>query len=176
MSSVISGVWRQAQNTKLPAISHLLSVRVPITANTNTTYNIPANTSNVVQNTAAQQPLNFAPQQNPVLPNNKPQQGLRFFTTEMIVRDANAALTGAGATTPSSVTLVDVTQGSAQVAGVSPSAGINSVYLRGAIVGGAVIINPYDQLAIVFTAQAGGTPSTATAFTVDILGYWQQSV
>ncbi len=175
MSSVVSGVWRQAQNTKIPAITHYFSVRVPITANTTTTYQIPANTSNPVQLSPTQAPLNYSSAQNPSLPNNKPQQGLRFFTTGMVVRDATSALTGAGGT-PATVALVDVTQANAVIATFTTVAGTNTPYGKVEVTNGSVIVNPYDQLAITFTAQAGGTPSTAIGFTVDVFGYFQQAV
>lgn len=43
---------------------------------------------------------------------------------------------------------------------------------------GLVVVNPYDQLAINFTPPAitGGTLGTATAFTVDVFGYWAQTI
>ncbi len=176
MSSVVSGVWRQPQNTKIPSITHLFSVRVPITANTTSTYQIPANTSNPVQLSPTQAPLNYSSAQNPSLPNNKPQQGLRFFVTDMAVRDTGTALAGSGATTGATVALVDVTQSNIVVASIPFSAGAFVPYVRGTVQFGTASINPYDQLAITFTAQTGGTPSTSIGFTVDVFGYFQQAV
>lgn len=176
MSSVINGVWRQATNTKIPALTHNFSVRVPITANTTGTYQVPANTSNLAQLTPAQAPNNYAPQQSPSLPNNKPQQGSRFFVTQLVLRDATAALSGTGATTPANVQLINVTQGNAVIGQVGTVAGTNAPYTVGSITNGTVIVNPYDQLAVTFNAQSGGTPSTAVSFTLDVIGLYQQAV
>lgn len=95
MSSLNSGLWRAAQNTKIPGPSLVLSYRVNYTAAGAISVLLPSTLTNPAQLTPAQAPNNYAPQASPVLRDNEPQQGLRLFVTDMVVRDANGLVAGA---------------------------------------------------------------------------------
>ncbi len=99
MSSLNSGLWRAAQNTKIPGPSLVLSYRVAVGAGDSSVL-LPSSATNPAQYTPFNAPGgNYAPQSSPVLRDNEPQQGLRLFVTDMVVRDANGLLSNAGTTT-----------------------------------------------------------------------------
>lgn len=159
-----NGLWLAEQNTKIPAISHVLSYRVQLTAaNTTQTVAIPAAVSNPAQAVFPG-----------IQPTGQPQQGRKLIVTSLIVRDANGPL---GGTAGGSVTLQDVTQNLAVVSLPSATtAGLNSPYSKVEVTVGTVFVNPNDSLAIIYTAPTTASGTTGTAFTVDVMGYWQQGV
>lgn len=158
-----NNLWLAEQNTKVPAISHVLSYRVQLTAaNTTQTVPIPSAVTNPAQAVFPG-----------IQPTGQPQQGRKLIVTSLIVRDANAAL---GGTAGGSVTLQDTTQGLAVVTMPSATAaGANPPYVKVDVTNGTAFVNPNDALAVVYTAPTTGA-ATGTAFTVDVLGYWQQAV
>jgi hypothetical protein len=159
-----NGLWLAEQNTKIPAISHVLSFRVQLSAaNTTQTVAIPQAITNPAQAVFPG-----------IQPTGQPQQGRRLFVTEMVVRDANGPI---GGTAGGSVALQDTTQSLtvAQVAS-STSAGANPPYSRASVTAGTAVVNPNDNLAVVYTAPTTASSTTGTAFTVDVFGYWQQGV
>jgi len=156
-------LWQAEQNVKIPAISHWISFRVQLNAaNASQTVAIPTSQTNPAQ---AQFPG--------IAPTGQPQQGRVFVCTDLVVRAANGAI---GGTAGGSVVLQDTTTSTAIATVTSPtSAGANPPYLRASITTGTGLINPNDSLSIVYTAPSAGT-ATATGFTVDVLGYWQQGI
>ena len=158
-----NNLWLAEQNTKIPAISHVLSYRVQLNAaNTSQTVSVPSAVTNPAQAVFPG-----------IQPTGQPQQGRKLIVTGLVVRDANAAL---GGTAGGSVTLQDTTQGIAVVTQPSSTtAGQNPPYTKTEVTTGAAFVNPNDALAIIYTAPSAGA-ATGTAFTVDVLGYWQQAV
>lgn len=165
MPTLQTGFWQQEQNTKYPALTHWLSQRVLLSA------------ANVTQTVAA--PIYGA---NPaqavfpgIQPTGEPQQGRRFFVTQLVLRDQNGNLSGAGATAGGTVALLDATTGVTIATVTSPAAATAPPYVVAPITTGLGVINPNDAISFVYTAPTGAT-ATATGFTVDVMGYWQQGV
>ncbi len=158
-----NGLWLAETNTKIPAISHVLSFRAQLSAaNTTQTIAIPSVVTNPAQAVFPG-----------IQPTGQPQQGRKLMVTEMVVRDANGAV---GGTAGGSIVLQDTTQGLAVATlASSTTAGANPPYTRTSITTGTAFVNPNDALAIIYTAPSTGT-AAATGFTVDIFGYWQQAV
>jgi hypothetical protein len=205
MSSIQGGMWRGPTNTKIPAITHILSYRVtgvvPTSGGAQQTFALPPTASNAAQYTPAQNSVNYAPQASPVLPNNEPQKGLRMFVTSIVVRDyGTGVLFGAG-TNGTIISLADQNYNASSVytptvsnnaisagntiisvttaAAIAASAATNSPYVQQQIgSAGLIVVNPYDQLAVGFLAPGGTvtTAATATAFTLDVFGYWAQTI
>lgn len=170
MPTLQSGFWQQEQNTKYPAISHWMSQRVVLTsANTTQTVATPIYGANPAQAVFPG-----------IQPTGEPQVGRRFFVTELVLRDQNGNLSGAGATAGGTVQLVDVTTGTngnptVLATVTSPASATVPAYIRQAVQTGLGVVNPNDAVAIVYTAPTGAT-ATATGFTLDVFGYWQQGV
>jgi hypothetical protein len=168
-----SGLWLGDINTKTPAISHILSFRCVLSAaNTSQIIALP----NVNQNPAQVVPV--SPSNLPTGVSSEPQQGKRSFLTQMVVRDANGNLSGAGATAGGAVNLLDATQGNAVCLSVTSAASATPPMIQISAQqppATAVPIQPYDALSVQYVAPTGAT-ATATAFTVDVFGYWQQGV
>jgi len=165
MPTLQSGLWQQEQNTKYPAVSHWFSMRVVLNAsNTTQTVPVPVYGTNPAQAVFPG-----------IQPTGEPQQGRRFFVTEIVVRDANGNLSGAGATAGGTVDLLDVTTSTTVATVTSPANATMPAYVRATITSGLGVINPNDALSIVYTKPTGAT-ATATGFTVDVFGYWQQGV
>lgn len=159
-----NGLWLAEQNTKIPAISHVLSYRVQLTAaNTTQTVAIPSAVTNPAQAVFPG-----------IQPTGQPQQGRKLIVTGMVVRDANGPI---GGTAGGSVALQDTTQALTVASVASPvTAGANPPYNKAEITTGTAFVNPNDALAIVYTAPTTASGTTGTAFTVDVFGYWQQAV
>lgn len=159
-----NNLWLAEQNTKVPAISHVLSFRVLLTAaNTTQTVTIPSTVLNPAQAVFPG-----------IQPTGQPQQGRKLVVTSLIVRDANGPL---GGTAGGSVALQDVTQAITIVSVPSQtSAGANAPYQKAEVTVGTAFVNPNDTLAVVYTAPTTPSGTTGTAFTVDVMGYWQQAV
>lgn len=159
-----NNLWLAEQNTKVPAISHVLSYRATLTAaNTTQTIAIPSAVTNPAQAVFPG-----------IQPTGQPQQGRKLVVTGMVVRDANGPI---GGTAGGSVTLQDTTQGLAVVSQASPTtAGQNPPYTKTEVTTGTAFVNPNDALAIIYTAPTTASGTTGTAFTVDVFGYWQQAV
>lgn len=214
MSSINGGMWRAPQNTKVPAVSHLLSVRVTgvsfangtTPATSGNTFLLPQTFSNPAQYSPAQT-SNYAPSASPVLPSNEPQQGLRLYVTEIVARRFNGtyspSVAGANivvadlnfdpsagtwsATPGSTVGAANTVIGVAPLTGLAAPIGDQSPYIRATVgqVGGdattadnqgLIVVRPYDQLAIGVSGSASGTAPTSTAFTLDLFGYWAQTI
>lgn len=168
-----SGLWLADINTKTPAISHILSYKAVMTA------------ANTTQTLTLPNPNNNPAQVVPVSPSNitanvssEPQQGKRLIITQLIIRDCNGNLSGSGATAGGTVSLIDVTQANAVLATVTSAASASQPAIQISSQNPpatAVIINPYDQLGFTYTQPTGAT-ATATIFTADVFGYWQQGV
>lgn len=162
-----NNVYLLEQNTKYPALSHVMSVRVSLTsAGATTTFNVPTTFNNPAQLAIA----GFAA-------TGEPQQGRRLFVTELVVRDVAGNLSGAGATGGGTVQLIDTTlQPNVTVATVtSPANATQAPYVRQSVQTGTAAVGPQDTLSIVYTQPTGAT-ATATSFTVDIFGFWQQGI
>ena len=159
-----NGLWLAEQNTKIPAITHVLSYRVQLTAaNTTQTVAIPSAVTNPAQAVFPG-----------IQPTGQPQQGRKLIVTGMVVRDANGPI---GGTAGGSVALQDTTQALTVASVASPTAaGANPPYTKAELTTGTAFVNPNDSLAIVYTAPTTASGTTGTAFTVDVFGYWQQAV
>lgn len=160
----VPGFWLADQNYKIPSLSHFFSFKVVLAAaNTTQTVVIPTTYQNPAQLVLP----------GPA-PTGEPPQGKRFFTTHIVVRDANGPI---GGTAGGSVALLDQTTG-VTIASVPSQtvAAANPVAYVGAQTTIAGAVNPNDQLAIVYTAPTTASSTTGTIFTVDVFGYWQQNV
>lgn len=162
-----AGLWYADTNTKIPGLTHFFSYRVQLAnAGTTQTVALPDTSSNPAQ----------VVKTNPLAPYNEPQQGKRFFPYLWVVRDPAGVLNPTGSTGGGSVALVDQTQANATVASLTSTIGATSPLVQYLTLTSApVVIQPYDQLAITYTQSVSAT-ATATGFTVDLLGYWQQGV
>jgi hypothetical protein len=169
MSSLSNGLYVAPTNTKIPAVSLRYTLRVNLTAaNTALTLNFPAPNTNPVQITTP----------SPITPGSQPQQGLPFFVTQMIIRSANGNLSGSGATGGGTVSLINTTQSNAVVMTyTAPTSGtLSPAYgTTTTLPATPVIVQPLDQLAVVYTPPTGAT-GTATGFTVDVVGYWSMGL
>jgi hypothetical protein len=168
-----AGLWQNDVNTKTPSITHILSYKAAMTA-ANTTSTLPF--PNVNQNPA--QVVAVSPSNISANVSSEPQQGRRMIVTQLVIRDANGNLSGSGATAGGSVSVVNITQGNAVLATVTSAAAATMPAIQvspQSPPATAVICNPYDQLGLVYTAPTGAT-ATATLFTADVFGYWQQGV
>ena len=165
MATLGYGAWQGDPNTKIPGLTHLLTMRVQLTTpGVTQTVPIPDSTFNPAQVTKV----------SPVVPNAQPQQGRRFFTYMLAVRDPAGVLAPAGTSGGGTVALINQTQANATVASLTSTPGASSPVCQFAtLTTSPVSINPYDQLAITFTQTTGAT-STAQGFSVDVFGYWQQ--
>ena len=165
MPTLQTGFWQQEQNTKYSALTHWLSQRVLLSA------------ANVTQTVAA--PIYGTNPAQAVFPGiqhtGQPQQGRRFFVTQLVLRDQNGNLSGAGATAGGTVALLDTTTGATIATVTSPATASAPPYVVAPITTGAGVINHNDAISFVYTAPTGAT-ATATGFTVDVMGYWQQVV
>lgn len=158
-------VYFLEQNTKYPAISHVLSARVqPASAGANTTFNVPTTFNNPAQLAIA----GFAA-------TGEPQQGRRLFVTEMTVRDVAGNLSGSGATAGGTVQLVNTTTGQTVATVTAPASSTQAPYVRAMVTTGQAVVGPQDTLSFVYTTATGAT-ATVTGFTVDVFGYWQQGI
>lgn len=168
MSSLFTGLYSAPTNTKIPALSMRYSVRVNLTAaNTPLTLPFPTQTNPLQLTTPS-----------PITPGSEPQQGLPFFTTQLVVRSANGNLSGTGASAGGTVSLINVTQGNAVIMTLTaPATGtLNPAYVTTtALPAVPVIVQPLDQLAVVYTNPTGAT-ATATGFTLDVIGYWSMGL
>lgn len=160
-----NNVYLLEQNTKYPALSHIMSVRVALSsAGASTNFDVPTTFNNPAQLAIA----GFAA-------TGEPQQGRRLFVTQLVIRDANGNLSGAGATAGGTVALVNIATGTTVATVTSPASASQAPYVVAPITTGAGVIGPQDTLRIVYTAPTGAT-ATATSFTVDIFGYLQQGI
>lgn len=159
-----NGLWLAEQNTKIPAITHVLSYRVQLSAaNSTQTVAIPSAVTNPAQAVFPG-----------IQPTGQPQQGRKLMVTGLVVRDANGPI---GGTAGGSVTLQDTTQGLAVATLPSATtAGLNAPYSKVEVTQGTAFVNPNDTLAVIYTAPTTASGTTGTAFTVDVFGYWQQGV
>lgn len=165
MPTLQSGFWQQEQNTKYPAITHWMSQRVVLSAaNTTQTVPTPVYGANPAQAVFPG-----------IAPTGEPQVGRRFFVTELVLRDQNGNLSGSGATAGGTVALLNATTNTTLATVTSPAAASAPPYVRVAVQTGLGVVNPNDAVSIVYTAPTGAT-ATATGFTVDVFGYWQQGV
>lgn len=165
MPTLQSGFWQQEQNTKYPAITHWCSQRVVLSAaNTTQTVAAPIYGSNPAQAVFPG-----------IAPTGEPQVGRRFFVTELVLRDQAGNLSGAGATAGGTVQLLNATTNKVLATVTSPAAASAPVYVRSAVQQGVDVVNPNDAISFVYTAPTGAT-ATATGFSIDVFGYWQQGV
>ena len=165
MPTLNNNVYLLEQNTKYPALSHVMSVRVNLSsAGATTSFAVPTTFNNPSQLALA----GFAA-------TGQPQQGRRLFVTQLVVRDVAGNLSGAGATGGGTVSLVDTTTGVTVATVTSPAQAQQPAYVVQAVTTGAGAVGPQDALSINYTTAAGAT-ATATSFTVDIFGYWQQGI
>jgi len=161
--------WIAEQNTKLSADTHLLSYRAQFASA------MPGGAGAVTSLTIPTAQTNPAQVQFPGFPpTGEPQQGRRLVVTKLVVRDANGAV---GGTAGGSVAIVNTTQSNATVISQpsQTSAGANPPYVITTAAVGSNIVNPNDVLAVALTNPTSGT-ATATAFTVDLFGYFQQGI
>ena len=174
MSTLQNGLDYCEQNLKFPAINRAWSFRVQLpTAGLTATVPLPSLYSNPGQ-------LNVV---SPVLPYNSPQQGRRFLAYMMAVRDVASAtfgtagnLSGSGASSGGTVQIIDQAQSNAVVATLTSAASASPPQAQIATLTAVpVIVNPYEQMAVTFTQPVGATAS-ATAFTVDLFGFWQGGI
>lgn len=174
MPSLQSGLYFCEQNLKFPGINQVFTMRVNLNAAGATqTVPLPALYSNPAQVT----PL------NPTLPQNSPQQGRRLLPHTICVRDVSSAtpnvagnLSGAGASSGGTVSIIDQAQSNAVVATLTaPASATPAQALIAVVTSAPVVINPYEQLAITYTQPAGAT-ATATGFTIDFFGFWQGGI
>lgn len=202
MSSINAGMWRAAQNTKLPALTHVLSYRVQNLnpAGGQQVIAFPSSAGNAAQVVTAY----------PIQRDASPQQGVRMFIQSLILRDANGTLNATGGSAAGgnlTVALIDqspvngvtsntpVAASSSNGGNVIITASLTNTFGQTAAqaspayvmaqIGvapnpvGLVVVNPYDQLALAITPATAGTGQTApgaTAFTVDVLATYQQAV
>lgn len=165
MPTLNNNVYLLEQNTKYPALSHVLSVRVNnSSAGASTTFAIPTTFNNPSQLALA----GFAA-------TGQPQQGRRLFVTQLVVRDVAGNLSGAGATGGGSVALLNTTTNQTVATVSSPASATQAPYVVAPVATGTGVVGPQDSLSIVYTTSTGAT-ATATSFTVDIFGYWQQGI
>lgn len=163
MPSLSPLLWQAEQNVKIPSLSHWMSFRVQLNAaNVSQTVAIPTSQTNPAQAVFPG-----------IAPTGQPQVGRVFFCTHLVVRSANGAI---GGTAGGSVTLQDTTSGQpVAVVNAPTTPGQNPPYIVSTVATGTATIAPNDSLAIIYTAPSAGT-ATATGFTVDIMGYWQQGI
>jgi hypothetical protein len=202
MTSINAGLWRAAQNTRIPALNHVLSYRVSGLNPTGgaQTFQFPSSAGNPAQVVTAY----------PIVRDAEPQQGLKIYVQELIVRDANGTLNATGGTAAGSafsVALIDqspvngVTSNTPVAASATGNGNVvitatlpntfgqsaaqatpayyTTVVGTAGNAAGLVVINAYDQLALIITpatAGTGQTAPTATAFSVDVLATYQQAV
>ena len=90
-----------------------------------------------------------------------------------VIRDANGNLGGSGATA-GGVSLVDATsfQFLVQTGTLAASTPPYQVF---AVTSGIAVVNPNDVLQVNYVAPTGAT-ATATGFTIDVFGYYQQGI
>lgn len=170
MATLNAGLVYYEQNLKYPGINQYLSFRMSLTAaGTSRLVPIPALSSNPAQLT----PI------NPVLPFNSPQQGRNFIPYILSTRDVSSAvpstpgnLSGAGASSGGTVSIINQSQANAVVATLTaPASATPAQVLITTLTAAPNVVKPYDQLAVQYTQPVGAT-ATATGFIVDFFGFW----